>query len=141
MTNPTSPETDTDAAIKQKRRTKAQIEADNAAAALAGVPAKPKRRAKAAEDDKPVRFVHVGASSGSDITLPGAALRSSAILLMGSGIKSVPLPALLDAVRCVYDAFVPASLGIATTVVPIEAVQQAWNDESNSPRIVFTIGR
>lgn len=96
--------------------------------------------AKAAEDGRPVRFIHVGASSGSDITLPGAALRSSAIMLMGSGIKSVPLPALLDAVRSVYDTFVSASLDIATQAVPLEAVEEAWNSETNRPRIVFTIG-
>jgi NADPH:quinone reductase-like Zn-dependent oxidoreductase len=56
--------------------------------------------AKAVEDATPVRFVHTGGASGEeDITLPGAALRSSAIQLMGSGAKSVPLPRLLDQAR------------------------------------------
>jgi NADPH:quinone reductase-like Zn-dependent oxidoreductase len=42
---------------------------------------------KAVEDAKPVRFVHVGgASREENIELPGAALRSSAIQLMGSVI-------------------------------------------------------
>jgi hypothetical protein len=46
------------------------------------------------EDATPVRFVHVGGASGEEeeIALPGTALRSSAIQLMGSGAKSVPPP-------------------------------------------------
>ncbi len=41
--------------------------------------------AKSVEDATPVRFVHVGgASREEEISLPGAALRSSAIQLMGS---------------------------------------------------------
>src|SRR3984957_14468210 len=52
--------------------------------------------AKTLEDATPVRFVHVGgASREEEIALPGAALRSSAIQLMGSGIKSVPFAKLL----------------------------------------------
>jgi NADPH:quinone reductase-like Zn-dependent oxidoreductase len=68
-----------------------------------------------AVDAKPVRFVHVGgASREENIELPGAALRSSAIQLMGSGVKSVPFPNLLDSIRNVFDAVVPAKLQIAT---------------------------
>jgi hypothetical protein len=41
-------------------------------------------------EEKPVRFVHVGGASGElNIELPGAALRSAAIMLMGSGVGSV----------------------------------------------------
>jgi NADPH:quinone reductase-like Zn-dependent oxidoreductase len=95
--------------------------------------------AKAVQDCKPVRFVHVGASSGAEIRLPGAALRSSAITLMGSGIKSVPLPELRQAVRGVYEASLPAGLAIATQAVPLAAVGEAWSQGSNRPRIVFVV--
>src|SRR5580704_5644221 len=65
--------------------------------------------AKAVEDATPVRFVHVGGASGEEnIELPGAALRSSAIQLMGSGLKSVPFAKLLDSIRNVLGAVVPA---------------------------------
>ena len=58
--------------------------------------------AKAVEDATPVRFVHVGGVSREEnVELPGAALRSSAIVLMGSGLKSVPLSGLRDAIRSV----------------------------------------
>lgn len=93
--------------------------------------------AKAVEDARPVRFVQVGSSSGGEITLPGAALRSSAIVLMGSGIKSVPLPDLLAAVSHVFAAAAPANLQIATRALPLAAVQSAWNDGAEKARVVF----
>ncbi|HEY0264714.1 MAG TPA: zinc-binding alcohol dehydrogenase family protein [Granulicella sp.] len=95
--------------------------------------------AKAVEDATPVRFVHVGGSSGEEnIDLPGAALRSSAIQLMGSGIKSVPMPRLLEAIRRVFEAAVPAELQIATRVVALSEIAQYW-DAPGKPRIVVTI--
>ena len=94
--------------------------------------------AKAVDDARPVRFVQVGSSSGGDITLPGAALRSSAIVLMGSGIKSVPLPDLLAAVGHVFAAAVPATLQIATRVLPLSDVQMAWDEDGGKARVVFT---
>jgi NADPH:quinone reductase-like Zn-dependent oxidoreductase len=93
--------------------------------------------AKAVEDARPVRFVQVGSASGGDITLPGAALRSSAIVLMGSGIKSVPLPDLLAAVGHVFAAAVPANLQIATRVLPLSDVQTAWDGDGGKARVVF----
>ncbi|MBB6144450.1 NADPH:quinone reductase-like Zn-dependent oxidoreductase [Silvibacterium bohemicum] len=95
--------------------------------------------AKSVEDATPVRFVHVGASSGEDkIDLTGSALRSSAIQLMGSGVKSVPMMKLLDAIRHVFDAVVPAGLQIVTRVLPLQEIEVAWNAPGR-PRIVVTI--
>jgi NADPH:quinone reductase-like Zn-dependent oxidoreductase len=96
--------------------------------------------AKGVEDAKPVRFVHVGGASGEEsIDLPGAGLRSSSIVLMGSGYKSVPLPALLNAVRNTFDAVGPANLQIATKAVPLSEVESHWN-APGKPRLVFTLG-
>lgn len=95
--------------------------------------------AKAVEDAHPVRFVHVGGASGQEnVELPGAALRSSAIHLMGSGVKSVPFPKLLAAIRNVFNAVVPANLQIATRIVPLPAIAEAWN-APGKPRVVVTI--
>jgi NADPH:quinone reductase-like Zn-dependent oxidoreductase len=95
--------------------------------------------AKAVEDAHPVRFVHVGGASGdANIELPGAALRSSAIQLMGSGAKSVPLPKLLAAVGKVFDAVGPASLQIATKAVPLSSIEENWS-APGKPRVVFTM--
>jgi NADPH:quinone reductase-like Zn-dependent oxidoreductase len=95
--------------------------------------------AKAVEDATPVRFIHVGgASREENIELPGAALRSSAIQLMGSGIKSVPFPRLLGAITSVFEAVAPAGLQIATKSVPLSGIKEAW-EASAKPRIVVTI--
>ena len=88
----------------------------------------------------PVRFVHVGGASGEDVQLPGAALRSSAIVLMGSGINSIPLEALLSSVENVFQAVIPAHLQIKIKTVPLSDVEKTWNAEPGKSRIVFTLG-
>ena len=91
-------------------------------------------------EDAPVRFVHVGAASREEnIELPGAALRSSAITLMGSGVGSVSRSALLQAIRSVFEAAQPAGLKIATTVAPLSEVEDVWRRDTGKPRVVFTI--
>jgi NADPH:quinone reductase-like Zn-dependent oxidoreductase len=97
--------------------------------------------AKAVEDGTPVRFVHVGgASREENIELPGAALRSSAIVLMGSGVKSLRLSVLLEAIRSVFQAVQPAGLKIATKVVPLSEVEEVWGKATGKPRVVFSTG-
>src|ERR1700761_4167393 len=54
--------------------------------------------AKAAPEAVPIRFVQIGSTGGSDITLPSALLRSSAIEMMGSGIGGIALDRLVHAV-------------------------------------------
>jgi NADPH:quinone reductase-like Zn-dependent oxidoreductase len=96
--------------------------------------------AKGAEEATPVRFVHVGGASGeASIDLPGAGLRSSAIVLMGSGFKSVRWSALLGAIQGVFDATVPARLQIAAKTVPLSQVEESWS-APGKPRVVFTVG-
>ncbi len=97
--------------------------------------------AKAVDDATPVRFVHVGgASREENIDLPGAALRSSAIMLMGSGVKSVRMSVLLQAIRSVFEAVQPAGLTIATKIVPLSEVEEVWDKAAGKPRVVFSIG-
>ena len=86
-----------------------------------------------------MRFVHVGGASREEyIELPGAALRSSAMELMGSGIKSVPFPKLLAAIRNVFDAAAFGQLQIATRTLSLADVGEAW-DAPGKPRVVVTI--
>jgi NADPH:quinone reductase-like Zn-dependent oxidoreductase len=97
--------------------------------------------AKAVDDGTPVRLVHVGGASGEqNIELPGAALRSSPIVLMGSGVKSVRLSVLLQAIGNVFQAVQPAGLKIATRVVPLSEVEEVWDKVTGKPRVVFSIG-
>jgi len=95
--------------------------------------------AKAGKDAVPIRFVQIGAVSGGDITLPGAALRSSALVLMGSGIGSIPLEGLVGAISGVLQAVVPGRLKIETKAVPLADVEETWNKETGNSRVVFVV--
>lgn len=95
--------------------------------------------AKAGRDTVPVRFVQVGSASGSDITLPGAVLRSSAIVLMGSGIGSILFGRLVGVIGEVLKAARPGGFEIAATAVPLREVEQAWTGNTGEKRIVFTV--
>lgn len=87
----------------------------------------------------PVRFVQIGTSSGQPtIELPGAALRSSAVQLMGSGLKSVPLPRLLHSITRVFEAAAAGRVHIATKAVPLSSIADYWT-APGTPRIVFTL--
>ena len=92
-------------------------------------------------EDRPVRFVHVGGASGeATIELSGAALRSSGLTLMGSGVGSVSRQALLESIRNIFEAVQPAGLKVATEVVPLSEVEDVWERAAGKPRVVFTMG-
>jgi NADPH:quinone reductase-like Zn-dependent oxidoreductase len=91
-------------------------------------------------EDKEVRFVQVGTAGGeAEISLAGAALRSAAITLMGSGIGSVSRKGLVESISKTFEAVGPAGLKIATRVVPLAEVEQVWEKAAGKPRVVFTI--
>ncbi len=95
--------------------------------------------AKAGKEAIPIRFVHIGGASLEDVQLPGAALRSSALVLMGSGINSIPFPKLLGAVRSVFQAAIPAKLMVNIKAVPLSLVEHTWDADSGKARVVFTM--
>ena len=93
--------------------------------------------AKASPEGVPVRFVQIGSIGGASINLPGAALRSTALQLMGSGIGSVPLPKMLKAIQNMLAAAPGAGFEIATECLPLASVTDAWSRLDSSPRIVL----
>jgi NADPH:quinone reductase-like Zn-dependent oxidoreductase len=95
--------------------------------------------AKAGKDAAPIRFVHIGAVSAPNITLPSAALRSSAITLMGSGIGGIPVDTLVKSIGEVMQATVPGGFEIATQTFPLSAVEHVWAAANSMPRTVFQI--
>lgn len=94
--------------------------------------------AKAIEDAHPVRFVQVGEASRELVELPGAALRSSAIQIMGSGLKSVPFPTLLEAVRNTFALAAENGLHLPAKAVSLSMVADTW-DAPGKPRLVYTL--
>ncbi|WP_158814139.1 zinc-binding alcohol dehydrogenase family protein [Methylocapsa sp. S129] len=95
--------------------------------------------AKAGKEGASMRFVQVGSASGANITLPSAALRASAISLMGSGIGSVPVDRLLNAIGELFKAAAPGGFKVATQSVPLSEVEQAWTHDDGARRTVFTM--
>ena len=96
---------------------------------------------RAAPEAVTIRYVQIGAVSGDDITLPGAALRSSAIELLGSGMNSVPKARLIAAIRDVFASASEAAFDMPVDAVPLQRIGELWSKPEGSPRIVFTMGR
>jgi hypothetical protein len=80
--------------------------------------------AKAGKDAVPIRFVQIGSVTGPNIALPSAALRSSAIQLMGSGIGSIPPDRFVHAIDGLLRATVSAGFAIAAHAVSLSDVEQ-----------------
>jgi hypothetical protein len=95
--------------------------------------------ARAGKDAAPIRFIQVGSVSAPNITLPSAALRSSAIELMGSGIGSIPVDRLVESIDDLMRATAPGRFEIATQTIPLSAVEAAWSTAGNMPRTVFQV--
>ncbi|MCW3060724.1 MAG: quinone oxidoreductase protein [Capsulimonas sp.] len=95
--------------------------------------------AKAGPEAVPIRFVQIGSISGANIALPGAALRSSAIVLMGSGLKSIPIQRILGDIDGVLQAAVPGKFEIVTQAIPLSEVEQSWGIDDGKKRIVFIL--
>lgn len=96
--------------------------------------------AKFGVDGRRIRFVQIGAMSGGEISLPASILRSSAIEMMGSGIGSVSAENLVASIGEMLAAATKAGLVTETTTIPLSEVENAWNREDISSRIVFVIG-
>ena len=93
--------------------------------------------AKAGPEGVPIRYVEIGSMSGRDINLPSAALRSSALQLMGSGMASVPFPRLLEAIKGVLRAAPSAGFRAAIKPMPLMDVSRAWPAAESGSRIVL----
>lgn len=96
--------------------------------------------AKAGKDAVPIRFIEIGSASGRDITLPSAALRSSALVLMGSGLGSIPFERLIKAIGDMFQSAAATHFQIQTEAIPLAGVEAAWTKHDSKRRIVFTVG-
>ena len=85
-----------------------------------------------------VRFVQLGSLGGHVISLPAAALRSSGLELMGSGLGSVSNQRLVAIIGEMLRVLGSARMTIDAEPVPLTDVSDAW--ERKLPRrIVFTV--
>lgn len=85
------------------------------------------------------RLVEVGESAGRTITLPGAALRSIDLKLLGSGFGSVPLASILSAIPGLFAMAASGDLHVDVEAIPLADVEAAWSRSEKARRIVFTM--
>jgi NADPH:quinone reductase-like Zn-dependent oxidoreductase len=85
------------------------------------------------------RLVEVGSSAAPTITLPGAALRSIDLTLLGSGFGAVPLQSMIEAIPTLFDLAAKRVLEINVEPIPLAQVEEVWNRPQKGRRIVFTM--
>jgi NADPH2:quinone reductase len=82
-----------------------------------------------------IRFVQVGESAGSTISLPAAVLRSTALTILGTaGIP--PRNVLVDALQQVMAHAASGELRIETERVPLADIENAWQRDQQRRRLV-----
>jgi NADPH:quinone reductase-like Zn-dependent oxidoreductase len=83
------------------------------------------------------RFVQIGSMAGADIKLPAATLRSSAIELFGSGLGSVSLDGIREALTALFTQAAKQPFDFNAKAVPLADVEQLWNSPNTHERLVF----
>ncbi len=94
---------------------------------------------KAPEGTPPLRFVQIGNLGAPNIMLPASVLRSSTVELLGSGLKSTPLPCFLDAIGKLFHLGTEMELAIRTRAVPLGEVGSNWSVADSAERTVFVV--
>jgi NADPH:quinone reductase-like Zn-dependent oxidoreductase len=93
--------------------------------------------ARGGKDAVPIRFVQLGSMAGSEIALPSAVLRSSALELIGSGLGSMTLAGLQHAIAGVFQAAQKAKFEVAIERIPLADVTRAWEENHGGARVVL----
>lgn len=83
------------------------------------------------------RLVEVGESAGKTITLPGAALRSVDLRILGSGFGSVDLERVLASIPELFLRAASGELRVDVEPVPLAEVESGWTRVEKGRRIVF----
>ena len=86
-----------------------------------------------------LRFVQIGSMAGEKMTLSAAMLRSRANVLMGSGLGSIAPDRMVASVRDLLASAGKAGFRIETETVALSDVSIAWERDSGSRRLVFSI--
>jgi NADPH2:quinone reductase len=85
----------------------------------------------------PVRFVQIGASASSNISLPAAALRSSGLEILGSGFGSASIGQLMQAIGQFFAAAATQTFQIEIETAPLRDVEACWKTPKHGARMVF----
>jgi NADPH:quinone reductase-like Zn-dependent oxidoreductase len=95
--------------------------------------------ASAAKEKDPIRFVQIGTASAPSIALPGTVLRSSTVQIIGSGFGSASLEEIMVIMAKLMQATAVVNFKIATTMLPLCRVEEAWSMGNGPPRVVLAM--
>ena len=84
-----------------------------------------------------IRFVQIGSSAGSTISLDGATLRSSGLELLGSGFGSVSMSQLFAAVTEMFQEAATKPFVNEVKTVALGDVEALWASRESGVRLVF----
>jgi len=84
-----------------------------------------------------MRYIQIGNSAAPEITLPAAALRSTAIEVLGSGFGSAPMEKLLAAIGDFLVEAARAPFTFRVHGISLAEVGAAWNQPEGGSRIVI----
>jgi NADPH:quinone reductase-like Zn-dependent oxidoreductase len=73
-----------------------------------------------------IRFIQLGDSAGSTLSLPAFALRSSGLELYGCGIGSAPLEQIIEAVPAFTEYIAQENVKVNTIAVPLYNIESVW---------------
>ncbi len=93
-----------------------------------------------ASETAAVRFVNIGSMAGMTLPLPAGALRSTDLVLMGSGLGSVSKAELVQGVGQVLAAVEPAGLQVDALAVPASQVTEAWQNTTTQRQVLTFAG-
>jgi NADPH:quinone reductase-like Zn-dependent oxidoreductase len=83
-----------------------------------------------------LRFVNIGAQAGASLSLASFVVRSTGVELIGSGLGSLSMVSLVEAVAALAAALKDQPLEIDVLGVPLQGVNEHWVTETRS-RLVF----
>jgi NADPH:quinone reductase-like Zn-dependent oxidoreductase len=81
---------------------------------------------------RPLDWIQIGAIAGATIELPSAALRSTNLRLLGSGLGAVSPQGYLDELPALIDEISAGTIALEANVRPLAAVERIWA-ETDAP--------
>ncbi|MCL2776680.1 MAG: zinc-binding alcohol dehydrogenase family protein [Polyangiaceae bacterium] len=85
---------------------------------------------------RPLTWIEIGSVAGPTAAIPSAALRSSRLQIVGSGIGSVPARDIVEELPVMVNEIVRGALRVDAKVMPLADVEHAWTAHTRE-RIVF----
>jgi NADPH:quinone reductase-like Zn-dependent oxidoreductase len=86
----------------------------------------------------PLTWIHIGSMAGDAAAIPGMFLRAANFNIVGSGLGSVPVDAILAELPALANEIAAGTFRIDALAVPLADVERAWTDAPGGGRIVFT---